>query len=58
MSLKIRVEECEECGKSEEFKGSYDDCHCFCRDCFEKIPEEDLDELCYYCSGCDDDPCY
>lgn len=56
--MKVRVEGCKECGKSEEFKGSYDDCHRFCRECFKKIPEEELDELCCYCSGCDDYPCY
>ncbi len=58
MSLLIRVEECEGCGESEEFKGSDDDCHRFCRVCFKKIPEEELNELCYFCSGCDDNPNY
>ncbi len=55
MSWKVRVEKCEECGKFEEYKGSYDDCCCFCRDCFEKLSEEELYEVCYHCSGCDND---
>jgi len=31
-------DKCEKCGKSEEFKGSIDDCDRFCRECFKTFP--------------------
>jgi len=54
MSILIRVEKCEKCGKSEEFKGSIDDCDRFCRECFKTLTDDELD--CFHCANCDDDP--
>lgn len=53
VNMKIQVEKCEECGKQEEYRGSYDDCVRFCRECLSKMGDDELDEVCKYCSGCD-----